>query len=71
MMTMGWDSTHHENDSLPRPPVVAWLGVAKCRGSGHHRSVDTKTRLVVALVFLIAIALIVVAGLIAVASPAK
>jgi hypothetical protein len=33
--------------------------------------VDTKTRLVVALVFLLAISLIVIAGLIAVASPAK
>jgi hypothetical protein len=33
--------------------------------------VDTKARLVVALVFLLAIALIVIAGLIAVASPAK
>jgi hypothetical protein len=33
--------------------------------------VDTKARLVVALVFLLAISLIVIAGLIAVASPAK
>jgi hypothetical protein len=33
--------------------------------------VDTKARVVVALVFLIAISLIVIAGLIAVASPAK
>lgn len=34
-------------------------------------SVDTKTRLVVAFVFLLVLALLVIAGLIALASPAK
>jgi hypothetical protein len=56
----------------PRPnrPAVAvdWRGVA---ASVTIRCVDTKARLVVALVFLLAISLIVIAGLIAVASPAK
>jgi hypothetical protein len=33
--------------------------------------VDTKSRLVVALVFVVVVALIVIAGLIALASPAK
>jgi len=33
--------------------------------------VDTKSRLVVALVFVLVVALIVIAGLIALASPAK
>jgi len=42
-----------------------------CRRIGHHPFVDTKTRLVVAFVFLLAIALIVIAGLIALASPAR
>jgi hypothetical protein len=72
MMTMGWDSTHHENDSLPRSAgqglAAEWRGVA---ASVTIASVDTKARLVVALVFVLAIALLVIAGLIVVASPAK
>lgn len=72
MVTMGWDSTHHENDSLHAAAghglALEWRGVAASVTIG---SVDTKTRLVVALVFLLAISLIVIAGLIAVASPAK
>ena len=55
----------------PAPFVMPGFAVARCRRIGHHPSVNTKTRLVVALVFLIAIALIVIAGLIAVASPAR
>jgi hypothetical protein len=72
MGTMGWDSSHHENDSTPAPHRGSvpsqWRGVV---ASVTIRLVDTKTRLVVALVFLLAISLIVIAGLIAVASPAK
>jgi len=42
-----------------------------CRRIGHHPFVYTKTTFVVAFVFLLAIALIVIAGLIALASPAR
>jgi hypothetical protein len=42
-----------------------------CRHIGHHPDVDTKSRLVVAVVFVVVVALIVIAGLITLASPAK
>jgi hypothetical protein len=42
-----------------------------CRHIGHHPGVDTKSRLVVAVVFVVVVALIVIAGLITLASPAK
>jgi hypothetical protein len=48
--------------------ALEWRGAA---ASVTIASVDTKARLVVALVFLLAIALLVIAGLIVVASPAK
>jgi hypothetical protein len=71
MMTMRLFLSHHENDRFPPLQSLAGFGVARRRRIGHHPSVDTKTRLVVAFVFLLAIALIVIAGLIAVASPAR
>jgi hypothetical protein len=55
--------------SLARPQLGAvWRAVAS---SVTIPSVDTKTRLVVAVVFLLVVALLVIAGLIALASPAK
>ena len=45
--------------------------LAERRRIGHHPRVDAKSRLVVVLVFVLVVALIVIAGLIALASSAK
>jgi hypothetical protein len=71
MVTMGSKSSQHENDASSTSTRHRRLVRAGCRRIGHHPSVDTKTRLVVAFVFLLVVALIVIAGLIAFASPAK
>jgi hypothetical protein len=72
MRRMGWNSVHHENDSQRDPnPSSRSPDVAGSRFIGHHPPVDTKTRLVVVIVFLLVVSLFVIAGLIAFANPAK